>query len=145
MACPNFDLPFIVQTDASAYGIGAVLTQNRPDVGERVVSYLSRSLTKQERKFFTTERECSAVIWSIEKLRPYIEGTHFTIVTDHWSLCWLNNLKDPTRRLGRWSLKLQQYSFDLVHSKGKENVVPDMLSRTVSIIDALDVAGSREK
>ncbi|KAG5877740.1 hypothetical protein JTB14_005975 [Gonioctena quinquepunctata] len=140
MACPNFDLPFIVQTDASGYGIGAVLTQNHPDVGERVVSYLSRSLTKQERKFSTTERECLAVIWSIEKLRPYIEGTHFTVVTDHWSLCWLNNLKDPTGRLGRWSLKLQQYSFDLVHRKGKENVVPDMLSRTVPIIDALDIA-----
>ncbi|KAG5862597.1 hypothetical protein JTB14_017174 [Gonioctena quinquepunctata] len=140
MACRNFDLPFIVQTDASGYGIGAVLTQNHPDVGERVVSYLSRSLTKQERKFSTTERECLAVIWSIEKLRPYIEGTHFTVVTDHWSLCWLNNLKDPTGRLGRWSLKLQQYSFDLVHRKGKENVVPDMLSRTVPIIDALDIA-----
>ncbi|KAG5881440.1 hypothetical protein JTB14_030562 [Gonioctena quinquepunctata] len=140
MACPNFDLPFIVQTDASGYGIGAVLTQNHPDVGERVVSYLSRSLTKQGRKFSTTERECLAVIWSIEKLRPYIEGTHFTVVTDHWSLCWLNNLKDPTGRLGRWSLKLQQYSFDLVHRKGKENVVPDMFSRTVPIIDALDIA-----
>ncbi|KAG5891318.1 hypothetical protein JTB14_036886 [Gonioctena quinquepunctata] len=140
MACPNFDLPFIVQTDASGYGIGAVLTQNHPDVGERVVSYLSRSLTKQERKFSTTERECLAVIWSIEKLRPYIEETHFTVVTDHWSLCWLNNLKDPTGRLGRWSLKLQQYSFDLVHRKGKENVVPDMLSRTIPIIDALDIA-----
>ncbi|KAG5867964.1 hypothetical protein JTB14_027119 [Gonioctena quinquepunctata] len=68
------------------------------------------------------------------------EGTHFTVVTDHWSLCRLNNLEDPTGRLDRWSLKLQQYSFDLVHRKGKENVVPDMLSRTVPIIDALDVA-----
>ncbi|KAG5883462.1 hypothetical protein JTB14_030884 [Gonioctena quinquepunctata] len=128
------------KTDASAYGIGAVLTQNHPDVGERVVSYLSRSLTKQKRKFSTTERKCSAVIWSIEKLRPYIEGTHFTVVTDHWSLCWLNNLNDPTGRLGRWSLKLQQYSFDLVHREGEGNVVPDMLSRTVPLIDALDVA-----
>ncbi|KAG5887326.1 hypothetical protein JTB14_009020 [Gonioctena quinquepunctata] len=140
MACPNFDLPFIVQTDASAYGIGAVLTQNHPEVGKRVVSYLSRSLTKQERKFSSTERECLAVIWSIEKLLPYIEGTHFTVVTDHWSLCWLNNLEDPTGRSGRWSLKLQQYSFDLVHRKGKENVVPDMLSQTVPIIDALGIA-----
>ncbi|KAG5867300.1 hypothetical protein JTB14_018565 [Gonioctena quinquepunctata] len=140
MACPDFDLPFIVQTDAIAYGIGAVLTQNHPDVGERVVSYLSRSLTKQERKFSTTERECLAVIWSLEKLRPHIEETHFTVVTDHWSLCWLDNLKDPTGRLGRWDLKHQQYSVDLVHRKGKENVVPDMLSRTVPIIDALNVA-----
>ncbi|KAK9709956.1 RNase H-like domain found in reverse transcriptase [Popillia japonica] len=131
LSCPNFDLPFIVQTDASAYGIGAVLTQNYADQGEKVICYLSRSLTKQERKFSTTERECLAVLWSIEKLRPYLEGTHFTVITDHWSLCWLNNLRDPTGRLARWSLKLQQYSFDLVHRKGKENVVPDMLSRSV--------------
>ena len=77
LSCPNFELPFVIQTDASAYGIGGVLTQNHPDLGERVVCYLSRSLTKQERKYSTTERECLAVLWSIEKLRPYIEGTHF--------------------------------------------------------------------
>lgn len=100
-----------------------MLTQNHPDIGEKVVCYLSISLTKQEQKYSTTERECLAVLWSIEKLRPYIEGTHFTVITDHWSLFWLNNLKDPSGRLARWSLRLQQYNFSLVHRKGKENVV----------------------
>src|SRR5699024_46198 len=131
LACPNFDLPFTIQTDASAFGVGAVLTQEHPGIGEKVICYLSRSLTKQEKKYSTTERECLAVLWSIEKLRPYIEGTHFKVVTDHWSLCWLSNLKDPYGRLGRWMLKLQQYDFTLVHRKGKEHVVPDMLSRSV--------------
>lgn len=140
LSCPNFELPFVIQTDASAYGIGSVLTQHHPDLGERVVCYLSRSLTKQERKYSTTERECLAVLWSIEKLRPYIEGTHFTVVTDHWSLCWLNNLKDPTGRLARWAIRLQQYSFDLVHRKGKDHVVPDMLSRAVPVVDIVDGA-----
>lgn len=139
LSCPNFELPFVIQTDASAYGIGAVLTQNCPDLGERVICYLSRSLTKQERKYTTTERECLAVLWSIERLRPYVEGTHFTVVTDHWSLCWLNNLKDPTGRLARWAIRLQQYSFDLVHRKGKEHVVPDMLSRSVPIMEPIDI------
>lgn len=138
LTCPNFDLPFVIQTDASAYGLGAILSQNHPDLGERVVCYLSRSLTKQERKYSTTERECLAVLWSVEKLRPYIEGTHFTVVTDHWSLCWLNNLKDPTGRLARWAIRLQQYSFDLVHRKGKDHVVPDMLSRSVPVLEIVN-------
>lgn len=70
-----------------------------------------------------------AVLFAVEKFRPYIEGTKFTIITDHWSLLWLMTLKDPHGRVGRWVLKLQQFDFDIVHRKGKENVVPDILSR----------------
>lgn len=98
--CPDYNLPFVVQTDASGYGIGAVLTQPHPE-GDKVISYLSRSLTRQERNYSTTEKECLAVIWVIEKLRPYIEGVHFTAVTDHYSLKWLQRLKDLTGRLAR--------------------------------------------
>jgi hypothetical protein len=78
-----------------------------------------------------------AVVWAIEKLRPYLEGSHFTVITDHWSLKWLSNLKEPNGRLARWSVKLQQYSFEVVHRKGAEHCVPDMLSRSVPVVDAL--------
>lgn len=57
---------------------------------------------------------------------------HFTVVTDHYSLIWLDRLKDPTGRLGRWALQLQQYKYTIIHRKGKDNVVPDFLSRSVS-------------
>lgn len=130
LSCPNFDLPFTIQTDASGYGLGAVLSQTYPD-GERVISYISRSLTKQEQCYSTTERECLAVIFAIERCRPYIEGTKFTVITDHWSLKWLNNIKDPVGRIARWALRLQQYDFEIVHRKGKDHVVPDTLSRNV--------------
>lgn len=136
MNCPDFDLPFCVQTDASDFGLGAVLTQNHPD-GERVISYISRSLTSSERKFSTTEKEALAVLWAIERFRPYIEGTRFTVVTDHFALKWLNDLKDPCGRLARWSVRLQQYDFDVIHRKGKENVVPDALSRSVPVLELL--------
>lgn len=132
--CPDFSQPFVVQTDASGYGLGAVLTQVNSD-GERVICFLSRSLTKHERNYSTTERECLSVVWAIQKLRPYLEGSRFTVVTDHASLTWLINLKDPSGRLCRWAVKLQQYDFEVIHRKGKEHVVPDCLSRSVPKID----------
>lgn len=127
LTCPDFNKPFIISCDASGVGLGAVLTQE----GEQVIAYASRTLSRTEQKFSATERECLAVIWAVEKFRPYVEGSHFTIITDHYSLLWLHNLKDPQGRLARWALRLQPYSYTLVHRKGKEHVVPDMLSRSV--------------
>lgn len=132
MSCPDFTLPFVLQTDASAYGLGWVLSQVFED-GEHVIAYGSRTLTKQERNLSTTERECLAVIWGIEKNRHYLEGTHFTVITDHYSLLWLHNLNDPGGKLSRWSLRLQPYDFSIVHRKGSEHLVPDALSRAVPI------------
>lgn len=129
---PDFSKPFILQTDASAHGIGAVLTQ-KFDEEENVICFLSRSLSKQERNYSTTERECLAVIWAVEKLRHYLEGTEFTVITDHASLLWLHKLKDPTGRLARWAVRLQPFNFKIVHRKGRENIVPDFLSRSVPV------------
>lgn len=137
LSCPDFSLPFTIQTDASGFGIGAVLTQQSPK-GENVICYLSRSLTKNERNYTTTERECLAVLWAIEKLRPYIEGSKFTVVTDHYSLAWLNRLQSPTGRLARWAIRLQQYDYEIIHRKGKDHIVPDTLSRSVPVIDLVN-------
>lgn len=125
---PDFKKPFVVQCDASDVGLGAVLTQGEGDE-EKVICYASRTLIKAERNYSVTERECLALIFGIEKFRPYIEGTVFTVQTDHHSLLWLMNMKDPTGRLARWAVKLSQYSFNIIHRQGKQNVVPDALSR----------------
>lgn len=134
LSCPDFTKPFVIACDASGVGLGAVLSQHS-EHGEVVVAYGSRSLTAQEQKYSATERECLAVIWAIERFRPYVEGTKFTVITDHYSLLWLNNLKDPQGRLARWALRLQPYDFQLIHRKGKDNVVPDLLSRSTILKD----------
>ncbi|KAG5886535.1 hypothetical protein JTB14_002032 [Gonioctena quinquepunctata] len=144
LSCPDYSMPFVVQTDASGFGIGAVLTQPHPE-GDKVISYLSRSLSRQERNFTTTERECLAVLWAVEKLRPYLEGVPFSVITDHYSLLWLHNLKDLTGRLARWSVRLQQYDFKILHRKGKEHVVPDTLSRSVPVVDSVEVTQSTDE
>lgn len=136
LSCPNFEVPFSLQTDASDYGLGAVLSQQHED-GEKVICYLSRSLTKAERKYTTTEKECLAVLFAIERCRPWIEGSKFTVVTDHYSLKWLFNIKDPVGRIARWALRLQQYDFEVIHRKGKDHVVADALSRAVPPIDCV--------
>lgn len=138
MAGPGFSLPFVIQTDASDYGLGAVLTQQHPD-GEHAISFISCSLSPAERKYSTTEKECLAVVWAIEKFRPYVEGTRFKVITDHFSLLWLHRLKNPSGRLARWGLRLQAFDFDIEHRKGKENLVPDFLSRSVPKLEEISV------
>lgn len=140
LSCPDYSLPFVVQCDSSGYGIGAVLVQPQPDGTERVISFLSRSLTRQEQNYSTTERECLAVLWSVNKLRPYLDLVPFSVITDHYSLVWLQNISQPTGRLARWQVQLQQYDFKLIHRKGKEHIVPDMLSRAVPKLDPIDIS-----
>lgn len=130
---PNFKKTFHLQCDASNTGIGAVLFQMDQDEKEKPIYFYSSKLTTSEKNYSVTERECLAVIKAIKKFRPYIEGYHFEIYTDHSSLKWLMTTKDLSGRLARWSLKLQPYSFTIHHRKGSLNVVPDCLSRQFDI------------
>lgn len=136
LANPDFSRPFVIQTDASDIGIGAVLVQEYEE-GEKVISYMSQKLTSTQRKYNVAERECLAVLTALDKFRPYIEGVHFTVITDNSSLLWLKTLKDPMGRLGRWALRMQSYDFELRHRKGKNNVVPDALSRAVETVELI--------
>ncbi|KAG5874619.1 hypothetical protein JTB14_038418 [Gonioctena quinquepunctata] len=85
-------------------------------------------MSRSKRYYSVSERKFPSLILLLEKFRPIVEGTRFKLITDHYSLLYLNNLKDSTGRLARWSVKLRQYSFDLIHRKGFSNVVPDALS-----------------
>lgn len=126
--CPDYDQPMEIHTDASGHSLGAVLIQ-RIDKKERVIAYASRALNRCERNYSTPERECLGVIFGIEYFREYVEGTKFTVFTDHVSLTWLHSLKNPSGRLARWIIRLSPYNFEIKYKKGKLNVVPDALSR----------------
>jgi hypothetical protein len=128
LACPNFQEPFTLQTDASSHGLGAVLTQHQ-EGGEKVIAYASRTLNPAERNYSATELECLAVVWGIRRMRDYLEGYHFTVLTDHQSLRWLQRIEAPTGRLGRWLFELQQFDFDIQYRRGAQNTVADALSR----------------
>lgn len=122
------DMPFAIQTDASAYALGAVLLQGEGQL-EHPIEYASRLLSNAERNYSTTEREALAIVWACNKFRGYIEGGEIKLLTDHQPLKWLLTMKSPVGRLARWGLQIQHYNLKIDYVPGKTNAVADMLSR----------------
>ncbi|GBP94305.1 Retrovirus-related Pol polyprotein from transposon 17.6 [Eumeta japonica] len=103
--------------------LSAVLSQN-----QHPIAYASRTLSETERRYNTTEKELLAVLWACQHFRPYIYGRIFQLETDHQPLTWLAKLKEPNAKLTRWRLRLQEYDYDIRHTKGRENKVADALT-----------------
>lgn len=125
---PNFEKPFILCTDASAYAIGAVLCQEY-DGHEMPVAYASRQLKGAELNYSTTERECLALVWSIKHFRCYLYGYKFDVYTDHQPLKWLMKMAEPSNRLTKWSILLSEYDCEIHYRPGKKHTNADALSR----------------
>ena len=128
LSFPNFDEPFILDTDASNTAIGAVLSQNI-EGQEKVVAYASRALTKSERKYCVTRKELLAVVHFVKYFRHYLYGKRFKVRTDHGSLRWLLNFKNPEGQLARLIEVLSIYDMEIQHRPGTQHKNADALSR----------------
>ena len=125
---PDLEGHFVLDTDASAYGIGAVLSQIQHGE-EKVVAYYSRALSRPERQYCVTRRELLAVVKSVQHFHPYLYGRHFTVRTDHAALRWLLSFRSPEGQVARWLECLQQYDFQIEHRPGAKHGNADALSR----------------
>lgn len=105
------------------------------------VSYASRSLTKGETNKSTIEKELAAIHFGITHFRPYVYGTRFVVRSDHKPLSYMYGMKNPSSKLLRTRLDLEEYTFDIEYIKGKDNVVADALSR----INIEDLKTTHEK
>ena len=128
LALPTDEGTYVLDTDASDYGLGAVLSQKQ-DGTERVIAYASRTMTKSELHYETTRKELLAVIFGLKQFRQYLLGRHFVIRTDHAALSWLRKTPEPMPQLARWLTLIEQYDYEVVHRHGKQHANADGLSR----------------
>ncbi|GBO03604.1 Retrovirus-related Pol polyprotein from transposon 297 [Araneus ventricosus] len=127
LTCPRTDKDFILDMDSSNEGIGAVLSQNIGNE-EHVIAYFSKRLGKPERNC-VTHKELLAIVKSIEHFHQYLYERKFLLQTDHVSLRWLLNFKEPEGQTACWIQRLPKYDFEIQHRKGTSHRNADALSR----------------
>ncbi|MES9879438.1 MAG: reverse transcriptase domain-containing protein, partial [Sedimenticola sp.] len=125
---PEREGMFILDTDASANGIGAVLSQIQTD-GERVLAYASRTLNPAQQQYCTTKRELLAVVTFLRHFKQYLLGRRFKIRTDHAPLVWLRNFKEPEGLYARWISIIETFDYEIQYRPGTQHGNADALSR----------------
>lgn len=128
LALPNSKDLFILDTDASDFAIGVELIQLQ-EGEERVIAYGSVSLTPEQQRFCTTRKELLAIVRFTKQFSHYLLGREFVVRTDHSSLTWLLNFKNPQGQLARWLKVISQYNMTVTHRPGKNHGNADLLSR----------------
>ena len=117
--------------DASDVGAGSVLLQEDDNGVDHPVCYFSKKFNKHQRNYSTIEKECLSLILALQHFEVYLASSHAPIVvfSDHNPLTFIHKMKNKNQRLLRWSLMLQEHNLDIRHIKGRDNIIPDALSR----------------
>jgi hypothetical protein len=130
---PHPEGEWVIETDASYRGVGAILMQRVPVPGkrakeERIIALESRGLRPSEKNYGVTEIEALAVVFAFERFRPYVLGQYVEVITDHSALRFIFHGSCTNARLMRWAVQLQEYEFHVTYRKGVLNRA-DILSR----------------
>ena len=126
---PDVGRDFILRTDASNIGLGAVLLQEKDGI-KFPIHYASKKLLPREQAYSTIERECLAIVWAVKKFQTYLYGRQFILETDHQPLVYMQKARVVNSRIMRWALSLQPYRMRIEAIKGSsQNVGADFLSR----------------
>ena len=128
LAFPDFSKNFVLETDASGTGLGAVLSQVQDGI-RKPICYASRTLQPHEKNYGVSELEALAVVWAIKHFRVYLYGHKCDVYTDHEALLSLMNHPHPSGKLARWGLALQELDLIIHYQPGKLNQPADSLSR----------------
>ncbi len=128
LAFPNENDKFILDTDASNFSVGGVLSQVQ-DGHERVIAFGSRVLNKAERNYCVTRRELLAIVVFVKMFHHYLVGAQFLLRTDHAALYWLFGMKNLEGQPARWVERLGCYDMVIRHRPGKDHGNADSLSR----------------
>jgi hypothetical protein len=130
LVTPNYNKQFKLACDACDTGIGSALLQEIDGI-DHPIAYFSKKFDKHQRNYSTIEKECLAIVWSLQHFDVYINVTRFPtlILTDHNPLVFIDKMKMKNQRILRWSLLLQSYNIEIRHVRGRDNCMADALSR----------------
>ena len=129
LVLPDFERDFLLETDASGQGLGAVLAQRQEDGLVRPIAFASRTLQPHEQNYGITELEGLGVVWAMKHFRHYLYGHKCEVFTDHEALKSLMNTPHPSGKLARWGLTLQEFDVNIRYRPGRANASADALSR----------------
>ena len=131
LAYPQFGprKEFVLETDASLEGLGAVLIQRQSDEHLHPIAYASRSLQPHERNYSITELETLGLVRAAKYFRPYILGYHCVAFTDHSACTSLLNAAHPSGKLARWAMVIEELDIEIRYRSGKANSNADALPR----------------
>ena len=129
LAYPQTDKPYKLYTDASNYAVGAILVQEDDSGIERVIHYLSHMLDSTQAKWSTVVKEAYAIVYALQKLRPYLWGSRFEIITDHKPLKSLFCQGIANSKIQRWAVQISEFNAPIRYKCGRDNARADMLSR----------------
>jgi hypothetical protein len=128
---PDHSRPFQIESDASKYASGAVLTQLDSNGDKHPIAYYSRTFTQAERNYEIYDRELLGIIRALEEWRHYIQGSGHTteVYSDHKNLTYFRKAQRLNPRQARWSLYLSEFDLKLIHLPGSKMILSDALSR----------------